>query len=73
VAGAGAGGSDVGAGTFAPNQSPANGGLTLIVQTVDPTSGAVVNRTIAEIDRAQILNRPIPFTQGGVVISARNN
>jgi hypothetical protein len=71
--GGGGGGSDVGAGTFAPNQSPANGGLTLIVQTVDPTSGAVVNRTIAEIDRAQILNRPIPFTQGGVVISARNN
>jgi hypothetical protein len=57
--GGGAGGYAAGGGTFTPSGVAAGGGTTVIIQTVDPFSRAVVNATTYYINRGGMLNTPI--------------
>ncbi|HEY7195511.1 MAG TPA: hypothetical protein VH439_17340 [Gemmatimonadales bacterium] len=50
--------------SFVPTNTNAGGGITLIVQTVDPFSRSVVNNTVYEINRAGMLNTPVVAPYG---------
>jgi hypothetical protein len=61
-AGGGGGGGSSGGypGSFIPSSvGQPGGGVTVIVQTVDPWSRSVVNNTVYEINRAGMLNTPV--------------
>lgn len=66
LAGGGGGGSSGGGGgysggQFVPNNGQQNGvgGTTVIIQTIDPSSKAVINQMIYELNRSQMLGTPV--------------
>lgn len=61
--GGGGGGGAGGGGSFEPRNSTEGGGdIVLIIQQIDASNGEITAVTRSQIDRAQVLNRPLRVT-----------